>query len=126
MRVSIEQMKAGESVLHTDLTNTSSATLELYRGDLPVFRHSLLVVAYTALTREPLEMVFPLETAPPGQVRIPPGSTITGDVELSSSFPTLPSVLKREDVSLFWRYDLKPIQATSHQYIYGGLTLRRR
>ncbi len=124
VNAAIKKIKKGEFSLRIELKSKEEVPLKFYRDALS--RHNVTIVAVVDnASDEPLKEKFILDNATPGVVEILPGKTMYEDYSLSSNFPGLSSVLKKNNVVLFWGVNLKPIGDYAEKRFGGYVVIEK-
>lgn len=123
--ISLRELGVNKYILDVKLKNTGRAPLVVYRGSLPwASRHSLLLIAVRAnVTHDALEERLVIDDPGPEQLEIKPGETLTGEILLDERFPDLPSAVRKNDVIIFWSYQLKPLNTAPLERMGGWLLI---
>lgn len=125
--VSATLTDAGEPTVRFALTNRSDTVIDVYTRDLPWGSvKSLTITAIeasypgTVIPREPR-----LQLSIPQVVRIMPGETIDGKIELRSFFPDVKHHLSVDDVLVLWSFQLRTCDGEQSNRVVGVLEVPR-
>ncbi len=91
--------------LSIELKNISRKPLVLLRDELPWNSSSAMLFVVTDLGGGPLRQISPLiQPNLERQVKIEPGSTLSGATVLDDSIPSLSANLQKRELIVFWTY----------------------
>jgi hypothetical protein len=123
--VRADQVRVDRGSVYLDLSvwNCSGHRVVEQLADLPWGQDATGIVVYAAgpAAGQPLEEAGLIEDFPIKEVTISPGSSVSGVINLSRSFPKLGRYTKYNDLVLFWVYDLSLIQGGTGAYVGGML-----
>ena len=121
-RLSVTAELAGsrsEPTLRFRLLNTTTATVELYKGELPwsgVYESGLDVFAISSIG-QPLDRFIAMSHYGPDVVEIPPGESLEGEYQISQDFAG--DWTQRHETLLLWSWKL-PKQLNRPQEVATG------
>ena len=123
--VRADQVRVDQGSVYLDMSvwNCSGHRVVEQLADLPWGQDATGIVVYAAgpVAGQPLEEAGLIEDFPIKEVIISPGSSVSGVINLSRSFPKLSRYTKYNDLVLFWVYDMSLIHGGEHGYIGGML-----
>jgi hypothetical protein len=101
--------------LTVEIQNNSGVEIVASKDSLPwEWRYSLWIKAYAAdAGGSPLDERLPIsDPSRTESVRMAPGSSMEGHIDLESRFPDLRTALEKHDVVIFWSYqpEFEPIR----------------
>jgi hypothetical protein len=117
---------AGDTVVHVRLQNQTRQRLIMRRSAAPTIQHNSLIVAVRESTHEMLPPTLELVAPPPGRTALDAGASIASDIDLRVWFPSLPNVLKNDNVVVFWAYNFAALSPPQGKRFYTGVTLSRQ
>lgn len=123
--VRADQVRVDQGSVYLDMSvwNCSGHRVVEQLADLPWGQDATGIVVYAAgpVAGQPLEEAGLIEDFPIKEVTISPGSSVSGVINLSRSFPKLSRYTKYNDLVLFWVYDMSLIQGGADAYVGGML-----
>ncbi|MFZ1744760.1 MAG: hypothetical protein WBO24_19445 [Nitrospirales bacterium] len=129
MNVVLEQPSEGKFFLNIALTNTAKVPLSFYQHDLPwEFRYSLQVLAVKAFLPEGI-LEESLPVVDPGglkEVQLKPDETLHGKISLDKRFHALAQDAKKQDIIIFWTYQLELVDGSQLDRLGGWLLIPKQ
>ncbi len=114
--------------LDITLKNDSSNVLRIPNGYLPWDGYAMTIALVEAApTSTPLKQELIISDPLPGKPwRLKKGTTLHGQINLTSRFPDLTRVLKRTDVVVFWSYQPETEDKQKVDRVGGWLQIPRQ
>lgn len=115
--------------LQFDLRYTGETPLVVNEGSLPWKNPRELLLVACALNASNTRLVpadAPLRDLPPSSLTLNPGDTLSGSVNLSTSFPGLAEAIHASDVVLFWSHEMKSAEKQTLPRLNGGAVIPRQ
>jgi hypothetical protein len=106
VEVYLGENRADRVTLRLSVTNLSKSPEEFVTSFLPWgIRDSIVLVAVTdSADAEELPSALPIDDPGPEHTLLQPGQTIRGNIDLVKRFPSLPEMLHKHGVIIFWSY----------------------
>jgi hypothetical protein len=111
--------------LDIKVSNSGRVPVSVSRTSLPWAQADAIILAAVTADRKQkrLDQIFPVQDAMPDVVEIRPGDLASGRVSLTVHFPSLSTVLQRNDVVISWSFQLRGSDGVNLQRQAGGLVL---
>lgn len=128
MDVMLTQYPSTNLVLNIKLKNISPDTLETYSYKLPwgnAYSMTLILIKENDPLDPPIKRQLIIDDPPNGRTVILPGEIHIGKVHLPSIFPSLETILKQQNVMLFWSYRFQPLNKPPLDRLGGFILLKK-
>jgi hypothetical protein len=103
--IRVELSPAKPLWIRVTLRSGAANTATFPRSELPWGNRYSIVLVATTLQGAPLEKFYPIDDPMPDEISVPPGATLTGEINLENNIPDLARLTKASDVHLFWAYE---------------------
>lgn len=120
MTLEVQWDCARPTMLTMTLQSSKTREVEAFESELPWGNH-YSVILEAVLTRNgvALEKYFPIDDPGDSVLRIAPGSTVNGEINLKHRFVNAEDVLGRQEVVLFWSYQFREKEGDALQRTGG-------
>ena len=115
-----------ECTVRVTVTNSGQKAVRFHEADLPWHPYSnrlVLALLSDDILKTPIERALIAADPIIGTVSISPGKSLTGEVNLRYSYPTLIRDLSKKDVLLFWSYKPVSIRGSEGERLGGFLVI---
>jgi hypothetical protein len=122
-QITITQAQPGTTIVDVAFRNTGSTPIKTYAGLLPPYA-VVFLAAPSSRPSEPLRRTYIIDDPRPTLVSVDAGETIRTKLDLSQRFADIETMMRKEDVLVFWTYAFPDARRRQSERVFGGFVLR--